>query len=339
LGRESKLVKANQSRPWKENTMNATEQTILEQFSYWQQALELDLQAAQLEPGPIVVIGCGTSYYLAQSIAAALNQNPNHNALAVPSGEWHLRRRSYISDTKVQVLALSRSGITTETIAAASASLEAGERVIGISCEPNSELAKVSTQCVYVPTHPLEDIVMTTSASLMLLVGLALTGIKITAKGIQEAQNLLEHHINDFDNLIAGRSHFVYLGGGALYGIACEGALKLMEMSLSFSQAYHPLEYRHGPISLIDQRSIAVMLYSPDTLEAETKLVGELRGKGAKVIGFGGAGDLSLELSDTSSLRGLIALPTLQWLGERVAQQKGLNTREPRHLTKVVVLT
>jgi glutamine---fructose-6-phosphate transaminase (isomerizing) len=319
--------------------MNATEQTILEQFDYWRQALKLDLHTAQLEPGPVAVIGCGTSYYLAQCLAAVLNASPNHGAIAVPSGEWHLRRRSYIPEVKVQVLALSRSGSTTETVAAAKASLEAGMRVIGITCEPNSELAKVSTHCVYAPTHPLEDIVMTTSASLMLLIGLALTGTTITPEGINQAQHLLEQNKNQLDSLIQGRSHFVYLGGGALYGIASEGALKLMEMSLSFSQAYHPLEYRHGPISLIDTHSLAVMLYSPETLEEESKLVAELREKGAKVIGFGGAGNLSLALPETSSLRGLIALPTLQWLGERVAQSKGLNTREPRHLTKVVVLT
>jgi glutamine---fructose-6-phosphate transaminase (isomerizing) len=319
--------------------MNATEQTIFDQFDYWHQALTLDLSAAQLEPGPVAVIGCGTSYYLAQSIAAALNQSLDHGAIAVPSGEWHLRRREYIPEVKVQVLALSRSGSTTETVAAAKASLDAGERVIGITCEPNSQLAKVSTQCIYAPTHPLEDIVMTTSASLMLLIGLALAGQKIIEKQIQEAQDLLEQHKNQLDDLIRNRSHFVYLGGGALYGIASEGALKLMEMSLSFSQAYHPLEYRHGPISLIDDHSLVVILYSPETLEQEQKLVSELREKGAKVIGFGGAGDLSLELSESSSLRGLIALPTLQWLGERVAQSKGLNTREPRHLTKVVVLT
>ncbi len=319
--------------------MNATEQTISEQFNFWHQALTLDLSAAQLEPGLVVVIGCGTSYYLAQSIAATLNQSPNHGAIAVPADEWHLRRRSYIPDSKVQVLALSRSGSTTETIAAAKASLDAGMRVIGITCEPNSKLARVSTQCVYAPTHPLENIVMTTSASLMLLVGLALAGQKMTNQQIQEAQTLLEQHKNKLDDLIRNRSHFVYLGGGALYGIASEGALKLMEMSLSFSQAYHPLEYRHGPISLIDDRSLVVMLYSSETLEQETKLVSELREKGAKVIGFGGTGDLSLELTETSSLRGLIALPTLQWLGERVAQSKGLNSGKPRHLTKVVVLT
>ena len=112
-----------------------------------------------------------------------------------------------------------------------------------------------------------------------------------------------------------------------------------MEMSLSFSQAYHPLEYRHGPVSLVDERSLAVILYQTDT-EEESKLAQELQSKGAKVIGVSGPGDLSLELNvDDLGLRGLIALPALQWLGERVAQSKGLDTRAPRHLTKVVVLT
>ncbi len=321
--------------------MNATEQTITEQFQHWQAALSADLQLAQLEPGiRTAVIGCGTSYYLAQSLAATLNHR-GFDAIAVPGGEWNLRRDSFVpAGNPVQVLALSRSGNTTETVAAARDSLRAGERVVGITCEPGSQLTKVCTSCVYVPTHPLEDIVMTTSASLMLLVGLALAGQPITLEGIHQAQSLLAVAQPLLDAPIRGSSHFVFLGGGSLYGIANEGALKLMEMSLSYAQAYHPWEYRHGPISLMDGHSLAVMLYSADALEEETKLVAEMRDKGARVIGFGGPGTLSFELAETSpALRGLIVLPTLQWLGERVAQSKGLNTREPRHLTKVVVLT
>jgi glutamine---fructose-6-phosphate transaminase (isomerizing) len=236
-------------------------------------------------------------------------------------------------------LALSRSGETTETVAAAKQSLERGEHVIGITCEKNSSLTRACTYCVYAPTHPLEDIVMTTSASLMLLVGLALAGSRITIEQIDRAQQVLEHSRLRFDSLVKGRTHFVYLGGGSLYGIANEGALKLMEMSLSFSQAYHPLEYRHGPISLIDEHSLAVMLYQSDAKE-ESKLVHELQYKGAGVIGVGGPGDLSLEIEIADdAIRGLVALPALQWLGECVAQSKGLDTRAPRHLTKVVVLT
>ena len=324
--------------------MNQTEQTILEQFQYWRDALELNLESAQLEANiTVVVIGCGTSYYLAQTIAASMNSN-GLEAIAVPGGEWNLRREQFVPNGKrVQVLALSRSGETTETVAAAKRSLEHGERVVGITCEANSSLIRACTVCVYAPTHPLEDIVMTTSASLMLLVGLALAGSRITSAQIDLAQDLLERSRFKFDSLLAGRTHFVYLGGGALYGLANEGALKLMEMSLSFSQAYHPLEYRHGPVSLVDERSLAVILYQTDT-EEESKLAQELQSKGAKVIGVSGPGDLSLELDLGSNmtdlgLRGLIALPALQWLGERVAQSKGLDTRAPRHLTKVVVLT
>ncbi|MGO7309828.1 SIS domain-containing protein, partial [Rhizobium ruizarguesonis] len=79
--------------------------------------------------------------------------------------------------------------------------------------------------------------------------------------------------------IIADRSHFVFLGGGPLFCVALEGALKLMEMSQIMTQAFHPLEYRHGPISLVDGNTVAVMLYTSDQREAETKLVGELREK------------------------------------------------------------
>ena len=320
--------------------MNQTEQTILEQFQYWRGALALNLEPAKLEANvAVVVIGCGTSYYLAQTIAASMNSN-GLEAIAVPGGEWNLRRNQFVPNGKnVQILALSRSGETTETVAAAKRSLERGEHVIGITCEKGSSLTRACTYCVYAPTHPLEDIVMTTSASLMLLVGLALGGSSITTAQVEVAQTLLEHSRFKFDSLVQGRSHFVYLGGGSLYGIANEGALKLMEMSLSYSQAYHPLEYRHGPISLVDDQTLVIVLYQTDPLE-ESKLTYELQYKGAGVVGVGGPGDLSLEIEMADdAIRGLLALPALQWLGERVAQAKGLDTRAPRHLTKVVVLT
>ncbi|MBW8791649.1 MAG: glucosamine-fructose-6-phosphate aminotransferase, partial [Rhizobium leguminosarum] len=81
-----------------------------------------------------------------------------------------------------------------------------------------------------------------------------------------------------------------------------------------------------------------VMLYSSDQREAETKLVGELREKGAVVIGVGGPGDLELAVDVDLSLAGLVVLPALQVLGERAAQARQIDTASPRHLTKVVTL-
>ena len=106
-----------------------------------------------------------------------------------------------------------------------------------------------------------------------------------------------------------------------------------------FTQTFHPLEYRHGPISLVDERSAAVMLHSAGEPAAEASLVAELQQKGARVLGFGGAGDASLPVDTAPALAGLAVLPALQLLGERTAQAHNVDTAAPRHLSKVVTLS
>ncbi len=313
--------------------MNATLQSIVEQFPYW---------AAKF-PAPItdrstlhVILGCGTSYNLALSIAAALNE-AGTPALAIPAGEWVLRPQAYLpAGTPVKVIALSRSGETTETVAAARISRQRGQHVTGITCEPGSSLSQNSDLAIEFPTHPVEGVVMTVSASLMLLAGYALAGHAPTPALAKAAEALLAQ----VDSLATfhEKTHVVFLGAGSQYGVALEGALKLQEMALTYTQAFHPGEYRHGPVSLIDQNSAVVMLYHPDTAEDEARLVAELQAKGAYVIGFGGPGNISLPITQSTPLRGAEALPALQLLGENHAKARGIDTTAPRHLTKVVVL-
>src|ERR1700742_4026116 len=107
-----------------------------------------------------------------------------------------------------------------------------------------------------------------------------------------------------------------------------------MEMSQIFTPAFHPLEYRHGPVRLVAARTASVMLHSADRREAETKLVGELQEKGARVISFGGPGDATFTVDCDPALFGLACLPALQLLGERAAQARNIDTVSPRHLTK-----
>jgi glucosamine--fructose-6-phosphate aminotransferase (isomerizing) len=317
--------------------MGPTEQTIFEQFPYWQKATAPLAPLADAEV--TVFVGCGTSYNLALSLAALANAS-GRAALAVPGGEWANRRHAYWpGKDKVHVVALSRSGETTETIAAAKASRAAGMFVTGITPEADSALAAHSDRLVVAATDAREGIVMTTSASLMLLLGINLIGHAVSADAVARAQSLLGEVDAKVLALIGGRSHFVYLGGGPLYGVGVEGALKLMEMSQAFTQTFHPLEYRHGPISLVDGRTAIVLLYSHDQREAEARLAAELRDKGAVVIGFGGEGDVSFAASSDPALAPLVYLPALQLIGERVAQSRQLDTAAPRHLTKVVTLS
>lgn len=323
--------------------MNATEQSIFEQFSYWQVARDDKQALPDLSKGALVaVLGCGTSYYLAQSFASVLNTH-GWRAVAVPAGEWQHRSASYIgSNEPVQVVALSRSGETSETVLAAKASVRRGHRVIGITCAPNSSLAATVTEAVVLQTAPSEGIVMTSSASLMLLLGFRLAGEAIPPSLPETAEQVLSQVTSTLRSAVVGKSHYVFLGSGELYGIAQEAALKLQEMSLSYTQAYHPLEYRHGPIALLDERTLVVIIHhpNPQSHPEEVVLVEELRGKGATVLSLGSQDGSSIALPLLSpALTGLVSLPILQLLGELVAQLKGLDTTTPRNLTKVVMLS
>lgn len=317
--------------------MGIVEQTIFEQFRFWRAALE---PVAPPQDAPVTVfVGCGSSYNLALSLAALANSK-GRASIAVPGGEWLDRPQVYWPDwKKAHVVALSRSGELTETVAAASASRAAGIFVTAITCEAESSLARACDRLVYAATHPAEGIVMTSSASLMLLLGLELLGYPVDASVVDAASALLLRTDAELSARIGDRSHFVYLGGGVLYGVALEAALKLQEMSQTYAQAFHPLEYRHGPISLLDERSVAVILYGDAQPAEEAKLAQEMSEKGALVVGFGGPGDVSFPVAVAPALVGLVCLPALQVLGERVAQSRGLDTVAPRHLTKVVRLT
>src|SRR4051812_30907214 len=118
--------------------MGITEATIFEQFSYWRAAIA---PAAPLPKAPITVfIGCGTSYNLAVSLAVLAN-GIGRPAIAVPGGEWLQNPASYWPDwRKAHVVALSRSGETTETVAAAKASRAAGVLVTAVTCEKQSDI-------------------------------------------------------------------------------------------------------------------------------------------------------------------------------------------------------
>ena len=320
-----------------ETSMVATEKTIFEQFSYWRGALKPVAPPHQADLN--VYVGCGTSYNIALSLAALSNE-AGRSAIAVPGGEWLNRPHVHWPHwQKAHVIALSRSGETTETIAAAKASRAVGAFVTAITVEPGSSIAKNCDRLLVAETHPLEGIVMTTSASLMLLLGIVDLGYDVPASLIDDARRILADTDARMVPLLDGRSHIVYLGAGHLYGVALEGALKLMEMSQVFTQTFHPLEYRHGPISLVDDRTVVVLLHSQGEPATEAGLVGELQEKGARVLGFAGPGDVSLPVDCAPALAGLAVLPALQLLGERSAQARNLDTAAPRHLTKVVVLS
>ena len=73
---------------------------------------------------------------------------------------------------------------------------------------------------------------------------------------------------------------YVCLGQGALYGLACETALKVTEMSVSYSQSFHTLEFRHGPKSIVAPETLIIFLLSEQGYDAECGVLRRDQGSG-----------------------------------------------------------
>ncbi len=111
----------------------------------------------------------------------------------------------------------------------------------------------------------------------------------------------------------------MFLGHGWTVGIAEEAALKLREASQTYSEAYPAMEYRHGPLSLADARSLVWIVGSPDPTVAD-----DVRSTGAAVR--------------VASLDPMAELVLIHRMAVALAEAKGLDPDHPPHLSRSVLL-
>src|SRR5262249_54468126 len=152
---------------------------------------------------------------------------------------------------------------------------------------------------------------------------------------------------HDFARQFGGQMRFqrhFFLGGGPLYGLACEAMLKMKEMSLSDSEAYHFMEFRHGPMSLVNDQTLVIGLGSEAATAYETAVLTEMRQRGAKVLALtptplpASSADHQIVLPGklTDLERGPLYLPVMHLITFYYTVQKGLDPDHPHHLTAVV---
>ena len=140
---------------------------------------------------------------------------------------------------------------------------------------------------------------------------------------------------------------FITLGQGINYGIANECMNKMKEMSLSNSEAYYTLEYRHGPMSLVDDKTLIILLGNDDTVDGDAKLLTQMKEYGAKVLAIGNNAskdftDVDYTLDMPYGYDSLQNAPIIGFIGQLigyyVAELKNLNADSPRHLTQAIVI-
>jgi glutamine---fructose-6-phosphate transaminase (isomerizing) len=344
---------------------NHTLNEILTQTAAWQAALEV-VKTKQTalrnlwEEGQfseILVTGCGSTYYLSLAIAPLLQLQLGIRARAVPASELLLFPETVMPAGGTPLLVtISRSGRTTETIRATQAyrTRQRGP-VLNIGCYEETELVALSDLALVIHEGQEQSVVQTRSFSAMTIVAQAAVASLVDDRQCQAMRQLPttgEHLISTYHDLARqlGQSprfdRFYFLGSGLQYGLACEANLKMKEMSLSVSEAFHFLEFRHGPMSMVDERTLVVGLLSEKARADELAVLREMRALGAQTLVLAdqplAEQEADYQVCFHSGLpetnRAALYLPVLQLLGYYRAMKNGQNPDQPHNLTAVIVL-
>jgi fructoselysine-6-P-deglycase FrlB-like protein len=293
--------------------MNITTREIESQPDVWRRALELVSPATAMlaRPGErVLVIGCGTSAFVAESFAALRE--------AAGLGETDA---AYASEPRVwrpydAVIGITRSGTTTEVIEALEA-VPPGTRTIVVTGVADSPCAVLADDVLVLDFADEESVVQTRFPTTFLLLARAAFGEDVSTLPDRAAEALA----HDLPHVDPDTDHFVYLGRGWTYGLAQEAALKIRESAQAWAESYPLLDYRHGPLAVAHPGSLVWMIGATDA-----DLARDIAATGAVVIG-GVADDPLIELA------------LAQRLAVAVATRRGLDPDSPRHLTRSIVLS
>ena len=278
----------------------------------WTQAAETTKRHAEALPAPgerVAIVGCGTSYFMAQAAAVLRESSGQGETDAFAASEFP-RGRSYD-----RVLALTRSGTTTEVLQLLG-QLKGSTRTAAITADPDTPVPEAADDLVVLDFADERSVVQTRFATTALTLLRAHLGLHTDAV-IADARTALS---TPLPAGLVDRTQFTFLGSGWTVGLANEAGLKLREASLSWTEAYPAMEYRHGPIA-VTTGSTATWMFGPAPA-----------GLAEQVAATGG-------LWVEGTLDPLAELVRAQRLAVAVAAARGLDPDRPRHLTRSVVLT
>jgi glutamine---fructose-6-phosphate transaminase (isomerizing) len=337
-----------------------THQEILSQPDAWMAALDV----IQQEMGAVqrfyqenrfeavMFTGCGSTYYLALAAAVLMQRQCNIEARALPVSEiWLYPRSAYLADRPTLLVAVSRSGETTETLRAVESFKARGTgAVLTISCYPGRPLPGMGDLNLLLPSGQENSVAQTRAFSVLYLTTMALTalcsGQDHLLDELAELPDIARKLIATYAPLMQelGRSasldRFYFLGSGPRYGLASELSLKMKEMALSHAEPFHFLEFRHGPKSMITPGALVVGLLSRTHHESEGKVLDEMSAMGAQILSLGDNAQHTVAfrsgMSETAC--NLLYLPVGQLLAYERALYGGHDPDRPKNLDTVVRL-
>lgn len=283
---------------------------ILDQPRAWSRAATL----AHDNPPPlpagerIAMIGCGSSWHAAKSLAALRELSGQGETDAFPASEAVLDR------PYDRVVAISRSGTTTE-IRCALELVRAGTTTVALVGDPSSPIAAACDLVVDLSFADDRAVIQTRFVTTAVCFIRASLGLEIDGLVADAEVALSEPHPVAPGTI----NRAVVLGREWRVGLADAGALVLRETAQMWAESYAAMEYRHGPIATAGPGALVWLLDEPPL-----KLVDEVAATGASVV--------------TAKLDPLAALIRIQRLAVALAEQRGLDPDRPANLERAVVL-
>ena len=304
-----------------------------------------------------VFIGCGSSFYLAQAAAASWSILTGEKSRALPASEITLFPQLFLG--ACQPVLITRSGYTSEVLQAAEyLETKLHLQTLAITCGTGTPVENIASHCIRLTAADEKSTVMTRSFTSMLIKLQSLAAIRAKRGEFLAALGKLPDQVagrlntihRTIKSLAESRTFadYVFLGQGPFFGIAQESMLKVKEMSCSYAQCFHTLEFRHGPKAIVSPETLITFIVSETGFAAEVQVLEEIKKLGGTTLAVSNvcnstirrAADYSVELSldVPETARAAASVIPGQLLGFYTGIKKGLNPDEPRNLSRVVML-
>ncbi len=313
----------------------------------------------------IIIIGCGTSWH-AGLVGEYLLEEYARIPVEVEYASEFRYRNPIITEDDV-VIAISQSGETADTLAAIKLAKEKGATVIGVCNVVGASIPRETHAGVYTHAGPEIGVASTKAftAQVTVLTMMALMlgrergniDAKLYMEMITAMSNVPKNitkilEQSDLIKKIADKykdaSNFLYLGRGALFPVALEGALKLKEISYIHAEGYPAAEMKHGPIALIDEKMPVVVIATKDkSYEKVVTNIQEVKARKGVVIAIVTEGDQIIKNlanhvievpKGHDSIIPLLAVIPLQLISYYIAVARDCNVDQPRNLAKSVTV-
>lgn len=313
----------------------------------------------------VVIIGCGTSYNAGLIGKYAIERLTNLPVSVEIGSEFRYAPGQIGPD--MLVVAISQSGETADTIAAAREALRKGAYVISITNTYGSSITRSSSGTIYMNSGPEIGVAATKTftAQVLLLYLLALyigsgrgtiapdelrkfiASIKSLPSKVQSVLDQ-EDYIEKLTTLFKDSSSLFFIGRNMNYPVALEGSLKLKEIAYMFSEGFAAGELKHGPIALINTNvPVVAIATSSSTYDKTVSNIKEVMARDAIVVAvasksdeaIGHLTDLVIRVPDTCEyLSPILSSVALQLFSYYMALHRGCPIDKPRNLAKSVTV-